>query len=582
MRLAVTSQWLILLFALLALPVTATRADDLPPCTSAEFRAIFDQIAAIQLELSATIGSVEEVLEFARANIAKRSQLPEEAPNCADAFALRRLTIELTGDAIGRAALDLIDMPPVENPYRQHLASDQDRIEHIAAKLLGADRSLAPERTARRLTTCASEQLSALNDSLTQFRALLALDAPQPALIDAFLRWREVSLPQAPACADGIALVLLLSQSATDAAASQALDLLAQPSENPYANPLANSQDRLESWQSELQERLAESEDRAGATPKLPACRLPELANAYALLMPAYSDLLQQARQINRAEDLPAYSAAYFDFRESQLGRMPACAEAFALSWETRQLLGDLLSGAARDMTPWAEGENPFEARVAMASANLASMIDKLAYQLEESSQAAAPPALEAARLCSGPEMLFLQVYLLPEFHAFTAASLAAEEFADLDPLSQRSFTLRELLLRELPHCAEALELGIVMGRIAADFVAMLWLEAAGLPIAEIAQAQAVVADMRWLLARAAGLGSVSLSAEAASKNYFVSGERGANIRACASTECQILATALRGEPIDILEASGNWYKVNLPNDQVGYIASFLVSSAQG
>ncbi len=580
-RLAVTGQWLILLFGLLVLRANASLADDLPPCASAEFRAIFDQIAALQLELSEPPGSIDALLDFARAETEKRAELPGDAPSCADAFAFQRLVTELTGDFIGRAALDLSGLPAAENPYRQHLASDQARIEQMTSKLLGADRSLAPEPAARRLTKCAGQQLSALNDSLEQFMALLALKANQTALIDAFLRWREVTLPQLPACADGIALALLLSQAATDAAARHALDRFAQPDENPNASAFAANQERLESWQTELDERLAAYDDDASPKARLPACSLPELAYAYELLMPAYSDLLLQARRINSAADFPAYSAAYFDFRDAKLGQLPACAEAFAVGWEARQLLGDLISSAARELIAWAEAEDPFADRLEAASADLASMIDSLASQLEETREPAAP-ASETARSCSGPEILFLQVYLLTEIQDFAASGLATESAADIIPLSRRSLALRDLLWRELPRCAEALELGIIMRRIAADFIAMLWLEAAGLPLADIPQAQAVVSDMRWLLTRAEGLRSGARNADPASENYYVSGERGANIRACGSTECEILATALRGEPIDILEASGSWYKVNLPNDQIGYIASFLVSASPG
>ena len=580
-RLRLSFQWLILLFMLSPAAGNQALADELPACDSAEFRAIYDQIAAAQLALTADLSSVDSLLAHAMATLETREQPGMDLPSCADAFAFQRLISELGGDAIGRAALDLAELNAADNPYRRHLPSDQQRIDGLVAKLLEADRSLAPTPATRRLNQCALEQLSALDDSLKQFMSLLALEAEHGAdLVDAILRWREVYLPQLPACSDGIALALLLSQAATDAAAMRALDMLVEAMDNPYISPYAESLDQLADWQSRLKQLLESADRGATSTGRLAPCSLPELAHVYATLMPAYSQLLLQARQITEASQLPEYSRSYFDFRETGLSQLPACAEAFAAGWETRQLLGDLISSAASELVAWADHDALFADRLDERSASLAQRLDSMASQLEGISASGSAITLDSARPCDAPEVLFLQVYLLPELYDFAAAGLAIEQPADIIPLSRRSLDLRDLLWRELPRCDEALELGMVMRRIAADFIAMLWLEAAELPIDNIPQAQALAADLRWLPARAEGLGGRSSAARAARLSYVVSGTRGANIRACDSTDCEILATALTGEPIDVLDATGSWVQIRLPNDQVGYIASFLVSQA--
>ncbi|MCY3832203.1 MAG: SH3 domain-containing protein [Chloroflexi bacterium] len=582
-RLAITTQFYCLLLLLaVAKPLTA-RAYDLPPCTSAEFRTLFDQIAESQIELGRTISSVDGLLDFAQAEIDSRDDQPPEAPPCADAFAYQRLVIELTGDFIGRTALDLAEVPEGDNPYRLHLTGDQERLEGLAAAMLGTDRSDVPEPAKRNTAKCGLGQLTALEDLRAELAALLDGDGDQPlSVIDELLNWREENIRRAPVCTDGIELAMLLSAAATDAAAMTAIDLVAPELGNPYESPLAESEDRLSEWQVNLEERRARySAETSTVSAALPTCSVTELALAYDKLMPEYTDLLQRGRRIQTAADLQGYNEAYFHYRSRNLAYLPPCAEAFAAAWEVRQLLGDLVSAAARGTVELSGDDSPYKARLEAGSALTAQMIDSMASRLEGAGVVPGETRAETAAACDRGEILVLHLYLVSEFHAFVDAALSAETSADIEKLAERSFDFRDMLWRELPRCAEAIELGLLMRRAAADFIAMLQLEAVGLPIEDIRQAQSLVDDITRLSTRADEIGADAASATQSGKSYYISAGRGANIRACGSTDCDILATLANGQKIDVADDSGAWYKVNLPNNQVGYIAGFLVSKTR-
>ena len=567
---------LVMLLAVAA-PVPA-RAYNLPPCTRAEFRELFDQITRVQIELGGNFSSFAGLLEFASATLAARAEHKQAIPLCADDFAFQRLVTELTGDFVGRVALDLGEVAAAENPYRERLPSEQERIEALAARLLSADRAGAPAPAERSAPKCARDQLTTLADLIAGFFDLLESDADAPlAAIDVLLRWRGANVSRAPICSDGIELALLLSAAATDAASSNAFAFTAPDAGNPYASALADSEFRLSEWHIHLNERLARYGESTTDAP-LPACSVDELALAYGKLMPDYTDLLYSGQAVQSGADLSAFSGAYLEFRRTNLARLPACAEVFAAAWDVRQLLGDMLSSAASDIALAPGTVDPFHDRLSSGSARAAQMIDSMASRVEGAGVVPDTEVFETAVACSPAESLLMQVYILPEFYTFADVALAAETADDATALTERSLAFRDLLWQKLPRCAEAIELGLVMRRVAADFVAMLWLELVGLPADDIAQVQAVVDDITRLAARAAALDIDLAGGSPSGAPYYVSAGRGANIRACGSTDCDIVATALSGELVYVTDDSGSWFQVNLPNNQIGYIANFLVS----
>jgi hypothetical protein len=64
-------------------------------------------------------------------------------------------------------------------------------------------------------------------------------------------------------------------------------------------------------------------------------------------------------------------------------------------------------------------------------------------------------------------------------------------------------------------------------------------------------------------------------------KTYYVNATQSVNLRSCSSTTGSIAATANRGDALQVIDDSGDWYEVQLENGEIAFIASFLVSANQ-
>ena len=565
----------LLLLWLLAGPALAQA-----PCMRAEFLTIFEQTADLQLQLDASLGTVEDLLSFSENAIAGQ---PTSLLDCADALEYQLMTIEVTGDFIARQALDLANVPHGDNPYRLRLAGAQERIETSLSAMLGRDRSDAPATDERSLPDCSADEISELDELVAELLTLLdgsdASDDLADALlaIDARLQWREEALQGRPACAEWHELLPTLSAAATDSAVEYAIGAIVAGAGNPFAGPAAIHIVRLQHWLSPGGAALSVPSGATIVSSGLPACSPAELGQAYDNLKSHFTSLLSTADQISDISDLQRYSAAYLQFRAQQLAELPLCAEAFLVGWEARQLLGDLAIWAALDIINPASEQNP---RLVDDSARVADLVDGLATRQAGIIGLSSRAPAASLHTCSRLEVQFLKNYLLPEFDAFSQAALSLQKPAGLSELVESSYALRQLLWLELPRCAEALEAGLVMRRIAADLVAMIGLEAAGLPAVDVPYLHGVAADLSWLATRLSELTGDMGSTEVAGARYFVIAESGANIRSCASTDCRVVATALAGDTVYAVDDSDSWYRLNLPGNQTGYIAAFLVSSA--
>ncbi len=574
------------IIVLLLLCLVAAPAQGQEPCTRDEFLIIFKQTAGLQLAVDTALATVEDVRSFSQAVIAERQNSLASLPTCADSLAYQRLSIEVTGDFIARQTLDLATVPQGKNPYRLRFAGEQERIEAALSAMLDLDRSEAPAPDERSLPDCGEDDLTLLEDLVAELLALLDSSEADGDLayallaIDARLLWREEALRDRPSCAEWVELLPVLSAAATDSATAYAMAATAGSADNLFAGLAVEHINGLRAWLSPEGSALSVPEGATIASSGLPACSADELALARDLLAPHVASLLAIADQISDVSDLHAYSEAYLQVRAAQLAELPLCAEAFSVGWRARQLLGGIAAATALDLAEPTRGENRLRQTLKDERARLTEAIDGLASSMVGRNGLIARAPEASLLTCSRSEILFLYYYLLPEFDAFSLAALALGSPGGLPAQVERSLELRELLWLELPRCAEALEVGLVMRRIAADLVAMMALEAAGIAAIDIPYLHGVAADMSWLGARLNELAGDQVGASRAGTRYYVIVERGANIRSCASTDCAIIATALAGDTVYASDDSGAWFKLNLPDNQTGYIAGFLVSSS--
>ncbi len=566
----------------------ASLADDsaLPICTAEEFRDVFNLIVEHQLAFDGDT-SMDRMLNFVNsAQMPRGSDLQTQLPMCADALAIQILLIQLSGDALALAALESAGLPAGDNPYLLRLPDSQARIEDLLSTMLGVDRSVAPSPLERELPDCDMADLSLLADAAAAFLDLdpsIGEGANPTESIDAINRlllWREENVPLLPLCADSIDLVQAMSAAATDSAAANAFAYAGLSAErNPFPPLLKAGAKTVTNW---LDQWSAAVADQAAAAPagstgqgRLPPCAPSDLPAGFDELRFEYAALLERAKaSANLADD----GAAQIAFRRSRLAQLPICEEAFALRWFSMEALADValrhaVGGGAPatkiKSLPAAIGDS--EARAANLWMDLENSLARGERQQGESIGAAAPK-------CSDADELFVLSYLLPEFWEFTDAALAITQPHEVAALVNQSYAFRQLLWTHLPHCNEALAMGLLMRAIAADIVAMLALELAGLPAAEIPYLPKISRDMErffdWIGEFYSACGNVN----GAITTYYVTAENIANIRACGSTNCNILTTASRGQRIDVVDDLSNWYEIVLPNCETAFIAGFLAS----
>ena len=563
-------------------------ADDgvLPICAEDEFLKYFDMIVEHQIAFDADIAKASMLNRVSRAQMESREAYTSELPTCADAIAIQRLLIQLGGDALARAALELADLPADDNPYLQRLPSDQARIERLLSTMIGIDRAGALPSDQRELRACQSEDRVLLREAAAEL--LDASDSPTDATdpdatlaaIDRLLRWREEHIPGLPACAESIELTQALSAAATDSAAYQAFTYGGVSQErNPFPPLIEASVATISGLLEQLEAARSSQAARIFSGNQLPACAPHEFSGARESLWADYLALIERAAAVDSSADLVDFGEAQIAFRETRLAQLPFCEEGFAWRWWTAESLADAalrsaIAGGAPYSIATAHRSTMSDnaARASSAQADLKDALDGVATGGGDRRLKAAAPA------CSDADHVFLFAYLAPEFWKLTDAALAISQPQEVSPFIDQAFAFRRLLWANLPRCADALEAGLLMQAVAADFVAMLALELAQTPVEDIPYLPRIASDINRFIDWADQFTTTCGNLNGGATTYYVVAENIANIRSCASTSCAITTTAHRGQRLDVVNDKSNWYEIILPSCETAFIAGFLAS----
>ena len=569
----------------------ASLADDsaIPLCGDEEFLKFFHMIVEHQIEFDADIANASLLNQVSRAQMEGREAYLSERPMCSDAIAIQGLLIQLGGDALARAALELADLPVDDNPYLQRLAGDQARIDELLSTMLGIDRSSASPLDQRQLPACEPEDWSLLEDAADEILDLSnsARDETDPGAtlgaIDRLLRWREENAAGLPECAESIDLIQAMIAAATDSAAYMAFTYGGVSQErNPFPPLLEASIATVTRWQEQLPTtRSSQAADIVSGN-LLPRCKPDELSGALESLQSEYAALIERANTADSNADMVDFGEAQLAFRDSRLAPLPMCAEAFAWRWWTVEALADAaLRSAIAGGAPYSiatEQRSTMSDNAARAASSLADLKDLM------SGVSAAPSArglglsTAGAPACNDADQVFIFAYLVPEFWKLTDAALAISQPPEVSPFIDQSYAFRRLLWANLPRCADALETGALMQAVAADAVAMLALELARVPVTDIPYLPRIASDINRFFERAGEYISTCGSINGGTRTYYVVAENIANIRSCASTSCAITSTAHRGQRLDVVDDNSNWYEIVLPSCETAFIAGFLAS----
>ena len=513
-------------------------------CPPAQFLEVFELVVDYQQRLSAAPADFTALMDYSQRYAADRAGRLRDLPPCREARALGALLVELGADYAASAALDLAGTPAAANPYRS-LPSADDRINDMLAQTLDSDLPAPSDCAASDLTAAAAVRADLL--ALLAKPADLSSRAGFAVSLQERLAWRAESLPGMAQCAEALRLALSLTAAATDSAASLSFAFVGVPdAQNPFLALAEESRADVTNWQAPTASASASLVQAIKLKPAarrgLPPC---SRGQANAALTPM-RDALSQAAQ--SSADALTRARNHLDIRAALLDDLPICKEIFAASWWLDEWLG--APGSQRR-----------------------SRLDAALSTLER----APAPAQSQDAPCRLADMRYFSVYIAPAFHSLMRSALAVSDSDSQARFQAESASFRAFLWEHAPPCDETAALSLSMRRIAADFDAMLALEAAGLPAVNIPYLLGLPPDLADLARQLAEMNAAFGFGE--STTWFVDVQGYANVRSCGSTSCGVVSVVAGGDPLDVLDDSGEWFQVRLPSGGEGYIAAFLVSA---
>ena len=578
----------ILLLGLMALlsiiPATQGQNMVFPSCSQSqlataegymsEFRTLTDR--ALDIE---TLG---DLLSYGAAQVEWRDRTWAGLPLCIEMHLLGLQMNQSADDFAALYALEFIGVDRASNPYEDLLIS--------GAEAYGTSRRWIPNaienaKEAQRedggLPACSEVERQALNPSiLPGLQALLQQAFEVESIPDAIdyaaaqVEWREALWSELPLCAEAFEFGVIMYHLSGDLAKVRILDLAdVAPEENPYQQAFLRGLERF----AEIVNWL---DDAPRPYRNLPPC------SEDVLQLPLYRTMQEHvdfaALPTNTADSLLAFSEAHLHWRGalwSELPSLPGCAEAFEIALLTIQITGDAVAVAALAETGigFFDVASAYQQQVTEAGIRL----DNLAAAIKSADNAETAAPEKRLPSCSSEELDGLSESIVG-FSELMYLSQLVETDAQLSTQIKALFDWRRQLWNHLPGCAQAFEIGALMIQSFGDAISYLALAFADVPNQSNPYPRQIAAsaeEMSRLQVEMSNMPSSDESEAApAGLTYFVSANPYANIRACASTNCAIVASAQNGEALTVTDDSKDWYEIRLENGETAYIAGFLMT----
>ena len=565
-------------------------------CSEYEVLVLLNSLIDFEIFDFSPIETIDDIERRAANLLEARESSYALLPLCAEAIAMQRRAIMLKGDLVGQTALRLAGVAADDNPYMIRFPNLLEDDKSLALKMIIGDREEDIQFEDRGARGCWLAELAALDALASDFEAVLSntdaagdgagwLDA-----IDQILSWRIDNMPTLPDCGEAVELGFALSKTTADAAAQFALrHAEVAPESNPYSATLADARANLASWRDHLKLKPSDYEDAVvvalGPESQLPACSAEQLVEAHDIIDSEVMELLAAARYVQNKDELVDFANSHMALRDGFLSSAPICAEVFEGAWLTRQALGDTLAKVASELLGYYGQRNPFESQATSKTlqVNKWRRETKAALADADVSDQAAPDGSEAPA-CRDGEIAYMIAYLFNDYAGFTSAAYSRETADDLFALFEHSFDFREKLWRHLPRCRQALKIGLLMREVAGDWVSMLSMDyneidPEAIPyLARLRDNLDAYNDLRLELMTAS---ESDATAVVEKRFYYVTANPYVNIRACASTSCDIVATARYGERFAVIDDSSDWYEVRLDDGGTAFIAGFLMSKTK-
>ena len=309
------------------------------------------------------------------------------------------------------------------------------------------------------------------------------------AYINDLLAWRETEsgdLRDYPACAESLEMARLMDQISNDSAALEVYYLNGRLSGFPQALPLDQSFRRRDKLIEEIETALEDGRRDAEYLLDESRYRLcnPNEFETYLETIIGYHDLLAMADAVTNLDELVGYAEAQVAWRAIVWREQPPCEFFWQFGFDMSRVTEDLFVWKALELAGVSESENPYTEPIRLNRLVLQSLEDYIhrvvARQRAESGAGAqAFPAMprcpaelvdnELERLRGYVEVGATEIESLEQLLSFSAEQMAwrAENIADL------------------PHCAEQLEIQLILIQLNGDFVARAGLKLAAVPAAD-------------------------------------------------------------------------------------------------
>lgn len=582
-------------------------ASELPPCNSVEIAYVYstflDKVQDV-VEIGQDFKSPTVMIDYAESHIDLRSDTLSRFPPCAELFEIGWLSQEYLDANAGYVSHHIFGFSREGNPFAARLieASDAFLTWHAETSqyLRDFDGIVGPAPDERVVAACRPGEIaSMLGFLIPEFRAFVRAGltiesiSDNSALIEQSFILRDRLWSTLPRCQEALEIGLLMRKILGDWLSMQAVHNILGREDNRYAAQVQGDLDRFLEMNDSFA-NPAEGASQSVVSPPplisperstvLPACTDSEQVDAQTIVSDALYELHDTSDQIKDIEDLLAWSRKAVQKREDYISSIRLCAENLEYVWLNTQFLSDfaswygmILDGKSRDEIPFTWYSSAYLRRIIVWEDRVKEI------NRSDSSNDDRPTVSSEVSSCSNADLVFLVSEIVPRFESFADLALSVRSKADFHVLADNLIIYREKLRAGLPRCVEALEIGLAMLKTAGDFVSMFALDYAGADPEDIPYLEHIEMNTDLITARnnefveSLGLDETVGETET-TETYYVTANPYANIRACGSTNCEIVATAQYGEALAVVDDSADWYEIRLDDGQAAFIAGFLMS----
>ena len=418
------------------------------------------------------IESLDQLLSFSEAQMAWRAEYLVGTPHCAELLEIRTLLIQLNGDFVARAGLQLAAVPDEANPYLQ-LPGDHERVNALArsSETIATDASQARPCTDEEKRAAISEDTAEYTRLFNAIRTASVIENYLIYLEDQ-IAWRDELWTELTPCAEVIELGLLMQRIHSGYASFLALHYAgATPEQNPFHPQIQADRAALQALTMAILQDGRTEEPVAEQAAGLPPCGSGAFKALFDAMLVYQSDLT--GGNLNTLDDLLEYSAEVINWRESSLAPLPPCADVVKARMIMTQLTSDFVARSALDIAGVADGDNPY-----LRLPSDRERLEAVGLSMLNEDRADAASEIEL------PACAQSQIGRLSDVIVLYLDSMGEDEFPapfeQVPAYNDAYLAWRAAGLSDLPPCADGVALGYALNELSSDVATMLALYHAG------------------------------------------------------------------------------------------------------